>query len=250
MSRGTLPFSALVTMNPAVLYEDNHLLVLNKPTGMVSQGALPDEPSAVEWAKRYLKQKYAKPGNVFVGVVSRLDRDVSGVLVLARTSKGAARLNEQFRERSVEKIYWSAVAWQPSTPPPPDEGHCVDWLAEDADAGRMTTVDVEALPPRAKEKAQQASLRFRCVERAASGALLEVALETGRKHQIRVQLSARNWPIVGDRRYGSRRAFAEGIALHARSIRFRHPTRDETLTIEAPAPAAWRELGYESVRRS
>ncbi len=114
----------------------------------------------------------------------------------------------------------------------------------------MTTVDVEALSPRAKEKAQQASLRFRCVERAASGALLEVALETGRKHQIRVQLSARNWPIVGDRRYGSRRAFAEGIALHARSIRFRHPTRDETLTIEAPAPAAWRELGYESVRRS
>ena len=237
-------------MNPAVLYEDNHLLVLNKPIGMVSQGALPNEPSAVEWAKDYLKLKYAKPGNVFVGVVSRLDRDVSGVLVLARTSKGAARLNEQFRERTVEKTYWGAVAWQPSATPPPDEGHCVDWLAEDADAGRMTTVDVDALSPGAKEDAQQASLRFRCLERAAAGALLEVALETGRKHQIRVQLAARGWPIVGDRRYGSRRAFAEGIALHARSIRFRHPTRDETVTIEAPCPAAWRELGYESVRRS
>ena len=237
-------------MNPAVLYEDNHLLVLNKPTGMVSQGALPNEPSAVEWAKHYLKQKYAKPGNVFVGVVSRLDRDVSGVLVLARTSKGAARLNEQFRERTVEKTYWGAVAWQPLATPPPDEGQCVDWLAEDTDAGRMTTVDVDRLSPGAKEGAQQASLGFRCLERATAGALLEVALETGRKHQIRVQLSARGWPIVGDHRYGSRKAFAEGIALHARRIRFRHPTRDETLTIEAPCPASWRELGYELARRS
>lgn len=235
-------------MNPLVLHEDNHLLVLNKPVGMVSQGALPGEPSAVEWAKEYLKRKYNKPGNVYVGVVSRLDRDVSGVLVLARTSKGAARLNEQLRERTVEKTYWAAVDTHRREVP--DEGSCEDWLAEDSEAGKMAVVDMAGLPPGARERAAHAVLGFHCLERRDGTALLEVSLETGRKHQIRVQLASRDWPIVGDRKYGGRKAFSSGIALHARRITFRHPTRDETLTIEAPCPPAWRELAFDAVRRS
>ncbi|MGC3970959.1 MAG: RluA family pseudouridine synthase [Pirellulales bacterium] len=234
-------------MNPVVLYEDNHLLVLNKPIGMVSQGALPGEPSAVEWTKDYLKRKYDKPGNVFVGVVSRLDRDVSGVLVLARTSKGAARLSEQIRERTVKKIYWAVV---PADAGLKDSERLEDWLAEDKQLGRMAVVDRKQLPPGAEARADFASLEYRCIRRAGGLALLEVDLETGRKHQIRVQLAARGHAVVGDRKYGSRERFPAGIALHARQMTFRHPTRDEMLTLEAPCPAAWRELGFDSARQS
>ena len=225
-------------MNPVVLYEDNHLLVLNKPTGMVSQGALPDEPSAVEWAKRYLKQKYAKPGNVFVGVVSRLDRDVSGVLVLARTSKGAARLNEQFRDRTVKKTYWAVVEGSP-----PDSLRCEDLIAEDEAAKRMVVVDPTLAAKFRSVEAQPAALTFRRIREIDGASLVEVELETGRKHQIRVQLAARGWPIVGDRKYGSRRRFEAGIALHARRLEIRHPTRDESLTFEAKPPISWASLG-------
>lgn len=234
-------------MNPSILYEDNHLLVLNKPARMVSQGALPGEPSLVEWAKEYLKRKYDKPGNVYVGVVSRLDRDVSGVIVLARTSKGAARLNEQFRERTVEKIYWACVSSKNKVP---DAARCEDWIAEDESVGRMTIVERGRLPSGKNVQADLAALEFKTLERRDGRALLEIKLETGRKHQIRVQLSARDMPINGDRRYGSREKFAEGIALHARRIVFRHPTRDEVLTLEAPCPVAWRELGFQSLYES
>jgi 23S rRNA pseudouridine1911/1915/1917 synthase len=236
-------------MNPTVLYEDNHLLVLNKPVGMVSQGALPGEPSCVEWAKDYLKRKYDKSGNVFIGVVSRLDRDVSGVLVLARTSKGAARLNEQLRERTVEKTYWACVSAN-EVAKLPDAQRCEDWIAEDEAAGRMAVVDRAQLPRGSESRGDFAALDYQTLERLNGRALLEVKLETGRKHQIRVQLSSRGFPIVGDRRYGSRAKFSAGIALHARRIVFRHPTRDEILTLEASCPAAWRELGFEFLRVS
>jgi 23S rRNA pseudouridine1911/1915/1917 synthase len=216
---------------PVVLYEDNHLLVLNKPPGMASQGAAPGAASAVDWAKDYLKRKYAKPGNVFVGVVSRLDRDVSGVLVFARTSKGAARLSEQIRERKVKKIYWALVEGSP-----PDALQCVDWLARDDRAGRTVVVDADA------PDAQEAILSIRALRRISGATLLEVDLETGRKHQIRAQLAERGWPIVGDKKYGARRTFPAGIALHAQRIEFQHPTRDEPIVVEAPLPAAWGPL--------
>lgn len=217
---------------PEVLYEDNHLLVLNKPCGMASQGALPGAPSAVEWAKNYLKHKYAKPGNVFVGVVSRLDRDVSGVLLLARTSKGAARLSEQFRERKVKKTYWAVVERSP-----PDTLRCVDRLARDEQAGRTVVAAAD------DDAGQEAILSFRVLRRFTAATLIEIDLETGRKHQIRAQLAERGWPIVGDRKYGSRRPFAEGIALHARQIEFEHPTRRDPIIVEAPCPDSWRNLG-------
>jgi 23S rRNA pseudouridine1911/1915/1917 synthase len=217
---------------PVVLYEDNHLLVVDKPVGMSSQGAVPGEPNLVDWARDYLKHKYAKPGNVFVGVVSRLDRDVSGVLPLARTSKAAARLNEQFRERTVEKIYWAIVEGTP-----PAELRCVDRLALDERRGRMTTVgpgDVAG---------QEAVLTLRSLRPLGTATLVEIVLETGRKHQIRVQLSERGWPVLGDRKYGSRRDFPVGIALHARRITFEHPTRREPVVVVAPCPAAWGKFG-------
>jgi 23S rRNA pseudouridine1911/1915/1917 synthase len=219
-------------MQPLVLYEDNHLLVVDKPAGMVTQGALPGEPSAVEWSRQYLKEKYHKPGNVFIGVVSRLDRDVSGVLILARTSKGAARLNDAFRSRTVEKTYWAVVEGKLAGPLT-----CVDHLAEDTGFKKMAVVGAD------DPAGLEARLTARPLRSVQAGTLVEVALETGRKHQIRVQLASRGLPIVGDRKYGARRKFEHGIALHARRLTCPHPTRDETLTFEAPVPKGWIDLG-------
>lgn len=217
-----------------ILYEDNHLLVVNKPAGLATQGALPDEPSAAKLAQRYLKQKYAKPGNVFVGVVSRLDEPVSGVLVLARTSKAAARLSEQFRNRTVEKIYWAVVERSPQN----ESGELVDWLTKDDRLKRMVVV-----PPQTPGAAE-ARLRYRMLARLSRGAaLLEVRLETGRKHQIRVQLAAAQAPIWGDRKYGGERSLPSGIGLHARVLRLSHPVRREPLEFVAPTPAAWAVFG-------
>ena len=199
---------------------------------MSSQGAAPGEPSLVDWSKEYLKRKYDKPGNVYLGIVSRLDRDVSGAIVMARTSKAAARLNEQFRERSVNKIYWAVVEGSP-----PRQLRCVDRLRIDDRAGR--TVVARA----GDADAQDAALAFHVLQDLSGMTLVEVALETGRKHQIRVQLAERGWPIVGDKKYGSRRSFPAGIALHARKLEFTHPTRAETVTIDAACPQSWRNLG-------
>jgi 23S rRNA pseudouridine1911/1915/1917 synthase len=212
-----------------VLYEDNHLLVINKPAGLVSQGATEDEPSAVKLAKEYLKRKYKKPGNVYVGVVSRLDAQVSGVLVLARTSKAAARLSEQFRERQTRKVYWAVV----QKPPKEDAATLTDWLKKDEKTQKMVVTTAHAIG------AQKARLSYRVLKRLPAGALLEIELETGRKHQIRVQLAHLGCPILGDRKYGSRRHFSSGIALHARTLEIAHPVKKESLTFTAPLPKGW-----------
>lgn len=217
-----------------MLYEDNHLLVINKPAGLVSQGATEDEPSAVKLAKEYLKRKYKKPGNVYVGVVSRLDAQVSGVLVLARTSKAAARLSEQFRERLARKVYWAIV----DKPPKQNEATLTDWLRKDEKTQKMVVTTAHAIG------AQKARLSYRVLRRVAPGALLEIELETGRKHQIRVQLAHLGSPILGDRKYGSRRPFPTGIALHARTLQIAHPVKKETLTLRAPLPTSWGDLGH------
>ncbi len=212
-----------------VLYEDNHLLVINKPAGLATQGVTDDEPSAVKLAKEYLKRKYKKPGNVYVGVVSRLDAAVSGVLVLARTSKAAARLSEQFRERTTRKVYWAVV----DKPPKQHEATLTDWLKKDEKTQRMVVTTAHAIG------AQKARLTYRVLKRLPAGALLEIELETGRKHQIRVQLAHHGGPILGDRKYGSRRPFASGIALHARTLEIAHPVKKGTLTLTAKLPHAW-----------
>lgn len=212
-----------------VLYEDNHLLVVNKPAGLATLGVRPEDDSLAKQAKAYLKRRYAKPGNVYLGVVSRVDAPVSGVVVLARTSKAAARLSEQFRSRDVSKTYWAIVSGRVEPP----SGECVDWLKKDEARQRMAVV------PLGTAGAQAARLRYRLLRPAARGTLVEVELFTGRKHQIRVQLAAHGWPILGDKKYGSRESFSGGIALHSRRLTLRHPTRDEELTFEAPLPASW-----------
>jgi 23S rRNA pseudouridine1911/1915/1917 synthase len=215
------------------LYEDNHLLVVNKPAGLATIGVGEDEPSLAKLAKAYIKRRYHKPGNVYLGVMSRLDAVVSGVVVLARTSKAAARCTEQFRSRGVSKTYWAIVAGRVE----PAAGECLDWLAKDESRGRMAIVD-SGTPG-----AQEARLNYRLLQSLARGSLLEVELLTGRKHQIRVQLAARSLPIIGDKKYGSQEHFAAGIALHARQLAVRHPIRDEVLTFLAPLPRSWSSWG-------
>lgn len=212
-----------------ILYEDNHLLAVNKPAGLATMGVEEGTPSAVAWAKSYLKRQYKKPGNVYLGIVSRLDAWVSGVLVFARTSKAAARLTEQFKLGRVEKAYWALVEQVPHPP----AGEWTDWLAKDEEAQRIRVV------PAGQREAQEARLRYRHLRAAADAQLVEIDLLTGRKHQIRIQFASRGLPILGDRKYGSRAPFPAGIALHARRLVIDHPTRREPVEIVAPLPPAW-----------
>ncbi|WP_254507042.1 RluA family pseudouridine synthase [Anatilimnocola floriformis] len=220
-------------MQLPILYEDNHLLVVNKPAGIATMGVTDDEESVAKLAKEYLKEKYQKPGNVYLGVVSRIDRLVSGVLVFARTSKAAARLSEQFRERETAKIYWAVVEKLPRG----GTQELVHWMLKDERHQRMVVT-----APRATG-AQEARLIYRPLQKVKRGELLEVELLTGRKHQIRLQLSTVGSPILGDRKYGSEQWFDHGIALHSRQLTIAHPTKQESLTFVAPLPAAWSKLG-------
>lgn len=220
-----------------ILYEDNHLLAVSKPAGLSTQGAAAGKPSVVTQAKAYLKRKFRKPGNVYLGVVSRLDSPVSGVVILARTSKAAARLNEQFRGRHVEKIYW-AIGEGRVEPPC---GQLVDFLAKDERNKRMAVVAQSRKRGKiAQAQGQKARLSYRRLKVVLGNSLLEIALETGRKHQIRLQLAARGHPIVGDRKYGSKQAFPRGIALHCHRMVIEHPVKKTRLEISAPVPRSWR----------
>ncbi len=216
-----------------ILFEDNHLLAVLKPAGLPTMGVEPGRPSLVTIAKDYLKRKHHKPGNVYLGVVSRLDAAVSGVILLARTSKAAARLTEQFRRGDVEKTYWALVEGRPE----PAEASCVDWLCKDERQQRMVICAPE------QPGSQQARLRYRTLRILPRVTLLEVLLETGRKHQIRVQLARRGHPVLGDRKYGATMAFPRGVALHSRRLELQHPVRKTPLRLDAPLPAAWRKFG-------
>jgi 23S rRNA pseudouridine1911/1915/1917 synthase len=213
-----------------VLFEDNHCLAVAKAAGISSAHFQGREETLDRIAKAYLKEKYRKPGNVFLGIVHRLDKPVSGVLLFARTSKAAARLAEQFRAGTVEKIYWAVVEGTV----PRMAGTLEDWLVKNQTVGR-----VEVVEPRSKG-ARQALLHFQ--RRAVHGgwSWLEIRPQTGRTHQLRVQLAHHGWPIVGDARYGAVQTFGPAIALHARSLTFLHPIRHEPITITAELPRTWR----------
>ena len=222
-----------------LLYEDNHCLAVNKPAGLLTQGDATGEPSLLEAVRADLKARYQKPGNVFVGLVHRLDRPTSGVVLFARTSKGAARLSAQFRAGTVEKLYWAIV-----------EGVCP------VDSGR---VDRLALEGRASGTWCRSCRRRRRVRgRPGSGSgssnaaggttTLELRPLTGRSHQLRVQLGSRGLPILGDRKYGgkARLLALDGqprVALHARRITFTHPTRPEVIEVVAEVSADWPASG-------
>jgi len=225
-------------MHLVVLYEDNHLLVVNKPTGLPTMGVAEGEPSLWLLAKEYLREKYSKPGNVYLGVVSRVDTPVTGVVIFARTSKAAARLSEQFREGTVQKTYWAVLEQAPQ----PAKGKCKDTLVKADRQRKVRVVKPEEVPP---EEGQLALLEYRTIRKLSHGALIEVQLLTGRKHQIRVQMASRGWPIVGDKKYGAKTIFSGGIALHARSLILSHPITKELLEVLAPVPASWQALGVD-----
>jgi 23S rRNA pseudouridine1911/1915/1917 synthase len=213
-----------------ILYEDNHCLAVAKPAGVVSAHYQGDEETLDRAVRAYLKEKYHKPGNVFLGVVHRLDKPVSGVLLFARTSKAAARLSQQFREGSIEKVYWAIVEGEVQR----QAGTLEDWLYRDRERGRVEVVEPHT------EGARQSLLHYQ--KRAAHGGLtfLEVRPQTGRTHQLRVQLAHHGNPICGDAKYGAVHTFAPGIALHARSLTFLHPVRYEPVTLTADVPQHWR----------
>lgn len=215
------------TSYPQVLYEDNHLLVINKPAGSLVQGDRTGDLPLVETCKQYIKEVYDKPGAVFLGVVHRLDRPVSGVLVFARTSKALDRMNRLFRDRAVRKTYWAIVSQAPPVP----EGRLVHWLRKDPARNITTAYEKEV------HDSKKAVLKYRLLARREVGYLLEVEPLTGRPHQIRVQLAGIGCSIQGDIKYGYPHPNADGnINLHARRLTFVHPVRNDELNLLAQLP--------------
>lgn len=210
-----------------VVYEDNHLLVVNKAAGVLVQGDATGDKPLVERCKDYIKEKFNKPGAVFLGVVHRLDRPVSGLVVLARTSKALERMNELFRERETKKTYWAVVNNKPST----ESGTLMHWLLKDEKKNKTTAFTRET------PGALRSELHYKIIANTNSLYLLEVTPITGRPHQIRVQLASMRCPIVGDVKYGYPEANSDGsINLHARRLEFVHPVKKEPIVLEAPLP--------------
>jgi 23S rRNA pseudouridine1911/1915/1917 synthase len=212
----------------AVLYEDNHLIAVNKAWGEIVQGDRTGDPTLAGRVAAYLRERYAKPGQAFVGVIHRLDRPTSGVVLFARTGKALARMNAAFRERGVRKVYWAAV----SEPPLQPRGTLVHYLVRNAEKNKSFAYD------HPREGALKASLSYRLIASSDRYHLLEIEMETGRHHQIRSQLQVIGCPIKGDLKYGARRSNpGGGIHLHARSLQLAHPVGEAQLTIVAPPPA-------------
>lgn len=227
-----------------ILYADNHLLVVDKPAGIATMGSQAGESTVARQASEYLRQKYNKPGNAFVGVVSRLDRLVSGVLILARTSKAASRLSEQIRQQKVEKHYLAIVEgrcpWHSS---PAGSWHeLVDWVAKDEASHRMRAVR-ESTPG-----AQLARLRVQWLATVGDKSLVKLELITGRKHQIRLQLAEQGTPVWGDSKYGAAKQFSPGIALHCQQLTVLHPTLKQQLTFTSSPAQHWKKIPSEFER--
>lgn len=208
-----------------IVYEDNHVIVVSKSAGEIVQGDKTGDKPLSEFVKEYLKTKYSKPGNVFCGVVHRIDRPVSGLVIFARTSKALTRLNEMLRKNEIHKTYWAMVEGHPEQ----EEGTLECWMYSD---GRMNKSFV--CGPDHPE-AKKAVLKYRTVAKGERYSILEVELITGRKHQIRLQLSRMGHPIQGDLKYGARRSNPDGgISLIAKEIDFIHPVSKERIHLTVP----------------
>lgn len=212
-----------------VLYEDNHIIAVNKTNSEIVQGDKTGDTPLSDIVKQYIKEKYAKPGEVFLGVTHRLDRPTSGVVLFARTSKVLTRLNDMFRNHDIRKTYWAIVKNAPEEP----EGTLVNYLVRNEKQNKSYVYDL------AKKGTQKAVLHYRMMAKSDNYTLLEVQLETGRHHQIRCQLAHIGCPIKGDLKYGFPRSNPDGgICLHARSVEFVHPVSKQLVRIEAEPPAA------------
>lgn len=211
-----------------IIYEDNHIIVVNKAPGEIVQGDKTGDEPLVEKLRTYIKEKYNKPGNVFCGVVHRLDRPVGGLVVFAKTSKALTRLNDMFRNGQVHKTYWALSRNLPPTP----EGELTHYITTTEHNNKSY------VSPTPRDGAKEARLRYRHIASSERYHLIEVELLTGRKHQIRVQLSAIGCPIKGDLKYGDRRSNPDGsISLLAHHIEFVHPVSQQPISLTAPLPS-------------
>lgn len=210
-----------------VIYEDNHLIIVNKNCSEIVQGDKTGDKPLSETVKEYIKEKYAKPGNVFLGVVHRLDRPVSGLVMFARTSKALSRLSEMFRNGDVHKTYWAIV----KNRPPADKGELINWLTRNERQNKSYAYDKEV--PHSKK----AVLEYKLIGHSDRYYLLEINLKTGRHHQIRCQLAKLGCPIKGDLKYGFPRSNPDGgISLLSRQVSFIHPVSKKLIEVEAPLP--------------
>ena len=218
-----------------VIYEDNHIIIVSKATGEIVQGDKTGDIPLSDTVKQYIKEKYQKPGNVFLGVAHRLDRPVSGLVVFAKTSKALARLNEMFRVGDVHKTYWAIVKNRPAV----EEDTLTHWIVRNEKQNKSYAYDKEV------KNSKKAVLHYRLISSSTNYHLIEVQLFTGRHHQIRCQLSHIGLPIKGDLKYGFPRSNPDGgISLHSRKVNFVHPVSKVDTFIEAPVPDdnLWRAL--------
>ena len=223
----SLKIKTVDSKNLEVLYEDNHLIALNKRPGDLVQGDKTGDVPLRELVKGYLKEKYDKPGNVFLGVVHRLDRPTSGVLLFAKTSKALTRLNKLFAQGQTKKTYWAMVKKAPTR----ESDTLVHWLVRNQKQNKSYAHIKEV------ENSKKAILDYQIIRKLDSYSLLEIDLKTGRHHQIRAQLAAVGSYIKGDLKYGAERSNKDGsIHLHARKLELVHPVKNEPLVIEAPTP--------------
>ena len=213
--------------NLEILYEDNHLIIINKKVGDISQGDKTGDIPLSDVVKAYIKEKYAKPGNVFLGIVHRLDRPTSGIIIFAKTSKALERMNKMLREKLINKTYWAIVKNKPEK----EKNTLINYLKKNPKNNKSTVFTKET------EGSKKAILHYKIIKKLNTYFLLEIDLETGRHHQIRAQLSAIKSPIKGDLKYGFNRSNKNGgIHLHARKIKFLHPVSKNEISIKAPLP--------------
>ncbi|TWV09897.1 RNA pseudouridine synthase [Bacteroidaceae bacterium HV4-6-C5C] len=221
-----------------VVYEDNHIIIVNKTASEIVQGDKTGDIPLSETVKQYLKEKYNKPGNVFVGVAHRLDRPVSGLVVFAKTSKALSRLNEMFKNSEVKKTYWAII----KTPPKEIEGELINYLVRNDRQNKSYAHDQEV------SNSKKAILHYRLIGKSENYYLLEIDLKTGRHHQIRCQLAKMGCPIKGDLKYGFPRSNPDGsICLHARYVRFVHPVSKEQIEVAAPVPEGNLWQGFQMI---
>jgi len=213
--------------NLQVLFEDNHLIIVNKRSGDITQGDKTGDKPLSDVVKEYVKEKYNKAGNVFLGVVHRLDRPTSGVIIFARTSKALERLNKMLRDKTISKTYWAVVKEYPKK----EKGTLINFLKKNP-KNNKSSVYTKEIPD-----SKRAVLHYNILKKLDNYSLLEIDLETGRHHQIRAQLSFIGFPIKGDLKYGFNRSNKDGsIHLHARKITFLHPVSKEEISLIAPTP--------------